>query len=137
MKTILKMVLGLLCGCAIGFLVGIGAAVVFNDVSWSEAIHKVFSGNMSALIYRASGAFLCLAGMLLLKRVIDEDHLWIASVFGAVLHNTGQMAAALLILRTPSLLIYYPFLLVSGCLAGAFTGACAQLVTHRLKGWKR
>ncbi len=98
---------------------------------------SVFSGNMSALIYSASGAFLCLAGMLLLKRVIDENHLWIASVFGAVLHNTGQMAAALLILRTPSLLIYYPFLLVSGCLAGAFTGACAQLVTHRLKGWKR
>ena len=98
---------------------------------------SVLTGNLSALIYSASGAFLCLAGMLLLKRLIDEDHLWIASVFGAVLHNTGQMAAALLVLRTPSLLIYYPFLLVSGCLAGAFTGICAQLVTHRLKGWKR
>ena len=98
---------------------------------------SVLTGNLSALIYSASGAFLCLAGMLLLKRVIDEDHLWMASVFGAVLHNTGQMAVALLMLRTPSLLIYYPFLLVSGCLAGAFTGICAQLVTHRLKGWKR
>ena len=98
---------------------------------------SVLTGNLSALIYSASGAFLCLAGMLLLKRIIDEDHLWMASVFGAVLHNTGQMAAALLVLRTPSLLIYYPFLLVSGCLAGAFTGICAQLVTHRLKGWKR
>jgi len=98
---------------------------------------SVLTGNLSALIYSASGAFLCLAGMLLLKRVIDEDHLWMASVFGAVLHNTGQMAVALLMLRTPSLLIYYPFLLVSGCLAGAFTGICAQIVTHRLKGWKR
>ena len=98
---------------------------------------SVLTGNLSALIYSASGAFLCLAGMLLLKRVIDEDHLWMASVFGAVLHNTGQTAAALLILRTPSLLVYYPFLLVSGCLAGAFTGVCAQLVTHRLKGLKR
>lgn len=101
------------------------------------ALGSVLTGNLSALIYSASGAFLCLAGMLLLKRVIDEDHLWMASVFGAVLHNTGQMAVALLMLRTPSLLIYYPFLLVSGCLAGAFTGVCAQLVTHRLKGWKR
>ena len=98
---------------------------------------SALTGNLSALIYSASGSFLCLAGMLLLKRVIDEDHLWMASVFGAVLHNTGQMAVALLMLRTPSLLIYYPFLLVSGCLAGAFTGVCAQLVTHRLKGWKR
>ena len=98
---------------------------------------SVLTGNLSALIYSASGAFLCLAGMLLLKRVIDEKHLWMASVFGAVLHNTGQTAVALLMLRTPSLLIYYPFLLVSGCLTGAFTGICAQLVTRRLKGWKR
>lgn len=93
----------------------------------------VFSGNFSALIYGASGAALCLLGMLLLRRWIDESHLWTASVFGAVLHNTGQMAAALLIMQTPQLLLYYPFLLVSGCLAGAFTGLCAQFVIGRLK----
>lgn len=94
----------------------------------------VFSGNFTALLYSASGALLCLAGMLLLRRVIDEKHLWTASVFGAVLHNTGQMAAALLVTMTPQLLLYYPFLLVSGCLSGAFTGLCAQLITARLKG---
>lgn len=96
----------------------------------------VFSGNFMALIYSASGAFLCLAGMLLLRRWIDEKHLWMASVFGAVLHNTGQMAAALLVTGTIQLLLYYPFLLVSGCLAGAFTGLCAQFVNARLKGRK-
>ena len=97
----------------------------------------VFSGNFMALLYSASGAFLCLVGMLVLRRWIDEKHLWTASVFGAVLHNTGQMAAALLVTRTVQLLLYYPFLIVSGCLAGAFTGLCAQMVTARLKGWKR
>ena len=96
----------------------------------------VFSGNFTALLYSASGAFLCLVGMLLLRRWIDEKHIWIASVFGALLHNTGQMAAALFVTRTPQLLLYYPFLLVSGCLAGAFTGLCAQIVTARLKGRK-
>lgn len=97
----------------------------------------VFGGNLSALFYSAAGAYLCLIGMLLLKRVIDEKHLWMASVLGAVLHNTGQMLTALVLLRTPQLLMYYPFLLLSGCLAGAFTGLCAQLVTARMKGWKR
>ena len=97
----------------------------------------VFSGNFMALLYSASGAFLCLVGMLLLRRWIDEKHLWTASVFGAVLHNTGQMAAALLVTQTVQLLLYYPFLIVSGCLAGAFTGLCAQFITARLKGWKR
>lgn len=93
----------------------------------------VFSGNMSALIYSAAGSLLCLLGMLALRKIIDERHLWIASVFGALLHNTGQMAAALLIMRTPQIIMYYPFLMVSGCIAGAFTGLCAQYVTIRLK----
>ena len=97
----------------------------------------VFSGNFMALIYSASGAFLCLVGMLLLRRFIDEKHLWVASVLGAVLHNTGQMAAALIVTRTAQLLLYYPFLIVSGCLAGAFTGLCAQIVTARLKRRKK
>lgn len=97
----------------------------------------VFSGNFLALIYSAAGSFLCMAGMLLLKKVIDEKHLWMASVLGAVLHNTGQMAAALLLMRTPQLIAYYPFLLVSGCLAGAFTGLCAQFVTARFRREKR
>ena len=97
----------------------------------------VFSGNFMALIYSASGAALCLIGMLLLRRWIDEKHLWIASVLGAVLHNTGQMAAALIVMQTPQLILYYPFLLVSGCLAGLFTGLCAQFVTLRLKNWKK
>lgn len=94
---------------------------------------SVFSGNIMALLYSACGSFLCLLGMIFFKRIIDEKHLWIASVFGALLHNTGQMAAALLVTQTPSLLFYYPFLVVAGCLAGAFTGLCAQAIMPRLK----
>ncbi len=97
---------------------------------------SVFSGNIMALLYSACGSFLCLLGMLFLKRIIDEKHLWIASVFGALLHNTGQMAAALLVTQTTSLLLYYPFLVVSGCLAGAFTGLCAQAIMPRLRRWE-
>ena len=33
----------------------------------------VFSGNFAALIYSAAGAVLCLLGMLILKRFIDEN----------------------------------------------------------------
>ena len=97
---------------------------------------SVFSGNFMALIYSASGAFLCLIGMLLLKRIIDEKHIWIASIFGAVLHNTGQMIAAVIVTQTVEIVAYYPFLLVSGCLAGAFTGLCAQLIMPRIKFFK-
>lgn len=92
----------------------------------------VFSGNMMALAYSFAGSVLCLAGMLMLRKVIDKKHIWIASVFGAVLHNIGQILIAVLVMGT-GVLVYLPFLLVSGCLAGAFTGGCAQIVLRRMK----
>lgn len=92
----------------------------------------VFGGNMMALAYSFAGSSLCLAGMLFLRKIIDKNHIWIASVFGAILHNIGQMAIAVLIMGQ-GVLVYLPFLLVTGCLAGAFTGGCAQAVLHRTK----
>ena len=75
------------------------------------------------------GAYILVAALCL---IIDKNHIWIASVFGAVLHNIGQITVAVLVMGT-GVLVYLPFLLVSGCLAGAFTGGCAQLVIGRVK----
>ena len=98
---------------------------------------SIFGVNITALIYSASGAVLCLLGMLLLKRIIDEKHIWIASILGAVLHNTGQIIAAVIVTQTVQIFAYYPFLLVSGCLAGLFTGLCAQLIMPRIKFFRK
>jgi heptaprenyl diphosphate synthase len=109
------------------------AGEVFAVVIARILLGAVFAGNLYAVIYSLSGAALCLAGMLVFRKFIDERHLWISSVFGAVLHNTGQLLAAVLLLGTPQILLYWPFLLLSGCLSGFFTGLCAQLVAKRLK----
>lgn len=90
-----------------------------------------FGGNMIAFFYSLAGGILCLAGMLCLRRAIPEKYIWLCSVFGAVLHNIGQISVAILITGTPAVIAYLPFLLVSGCAAGAFTGGCAQLVMRR------
>ena len=92
----------------------------------------VFSSNFSALIYSLAGALLCLAGMLLLRWFIPIGYLWLCSIIGAVLHNTGQIAVAVLVMRSMAVAVYYPILIVSGCIAGAFTGICAQLILKRL-----
>ena len=92
----------------------------------------IFASNMLALLYSLAGGMLCLAGMLLLKKAIPEQYLWLCSVFGAVFHNTGQMAMALVITRTFAVLAHYPMLIVTGCIAGLFTGLCAQFVLKRL-----
>src|SRR5699024_5941479 len=90
----------------------------------------LLGGRGIAILYSAAGGAACFAGMLLLKRAIPERHLWLASVFGAALHNLGQMAVAMAISGT-AVLAYLPFLLLAGCAAGAFTGLCAQLVIQK------
>lgn len=94
-----------------------------------------FSGRAIALLYSAAGGTACFLGMLLLKRVIPPRWLWISSVLGAVFHNIGQIAVAVAVIGI-SALAYLPFLLVSGCLAGAFTGLCAQLVMQKGRFWR-
>ena len=90
-----------------------------------------FSANPSALIYSASGAFACLTGMILLKRIIPVEYIWLASIVGAILHNTGQIIAAAAAVRSASVFAYYPPLLVAGCIAGMFTGICAAVILKR------
>lgn len=104
------------------------AMIVFSRI----LMGAFFSGNMMAMLYSVAGASLCLAGMLFLKKIIPEKYLWVCSVFGAVLHNTGQIIVACLIAGM-GVIAYFPFLLVSGCIAGSFTGMCAQQVINRLE----
>ncbi len=93
----------------------------------------MFSGNPSALLYSAAGALCCLLGMLALRRFLPEEQIWLCSVIGAMLHNIGQITAAVIIMQSFSVTAYLPLLLVTGSLAGAFTGICAQLLVKRLK----
>ena len=93
----------------------------------------VFSGNPSALLYSAAGAISCLCGMLLLRGVLPEKQIWLCSVIGAMLHNLGQITAAVIIMRSFGVVAYLPLLLVTGSLAGAFTGICTQLLLGRIK----
>ena len=93
----------------------------------------MFSGNPSALLYSAAGALACLCGMLLLRRILPEQQIWLCSVIGAMLHNVGQITAAVIMMQSFGVIAYLPILLVTGSLAGAFTGLCAQLVLHRIK----
>ena len=95
----------------------------------------LLGGRGIAILYSAAGGAACFAGMLLLKRLIPARYLWLASIFGAALHNLGQMAVAVAI-AGPATLAYLPFLLLAGCAAGTFTGLCAQLVLQKGRFWK-
>lgn len=101
--------------------------VVFTRV----ILGTVFSANFSAIIYSLAGAVLCLVGMLGVKKIISQRYIWLSSIIGAILHNTGQIVAAILIMRSFAVAVYYPMLIIAGCIAGMFTGICAQLIVSR------
>ena len=94
---------------------------------------SIFSGNPSALLYSAAGAMTCFCGMLLLRHMLSEKQIWLCSVIGAMLHNIGQITAAVIIMQSFGVVAYLPILLVTGSLVGAFTGLCAQLLLNRIK----
>lgn len=94
---------------------------------------SIFGGNLMAMLFSFGGSVLCILGMSLLKKLVAEKYIWLSSVIGAVLHNIGQIAVACLVMQTFAVFGYLPFLIVSGCIAGLFTGLCAQFVIIQLK----
>ena len=109
------------------FTPGETAMTVFARV----LLGAMFSGNFSALIYSASGAFFCLLGMLALRHILPEKQIWLCSVIGAMLHNIGQVTAAAAVMRSWAVAAYLPILLTAGSVAGLMTGLAAQLILSR------
>lgn len=89
-------------------------------------------GGVNAMMYAFAGGLLSMAAMALLSR-IKGAHPITVSMAGGVAHNVGQVALAMLILQTPSLLYYMAVLMIAGLITGAVTGVAATLVMKHLK----
>lgn len=107
------------------------AAVLFLRI----ILGSIFTGQIVSFIYSLSGGVLSFVLMLLLKRFFPDNKVWVLSVLCAVAHNIGQLVAAAVMLQSLAVIYYLPVLMVSGIIAGACTGLCAQLVLKRLKGF--
>ncbi len=94
---------------------------------------SIFSGAMTTLLYSLSGGLLCYLSMLPLRRILTKKQIWVCGVFGAVAHNIGQTLAAIAVFRTLAVAAYFPLLVLSGIIAGLFTGLCAQFVVNRIR----
>lgn len=92
----------------------------------------MFLGQAISLLYSLSGGLLCLLAILLVKRLLHGHYLFLASMTGAVFHNLGQIAIAFLLTGVPAVLVYLPFLLLSGLVTGLFIGLCARFTLRFL-----
>ena len=88
-------------------------------------------GNTMTLAYSLSGFALSFLTMLLLRK-IGGFHRTVVSLTGGVMHNVGQLMAAVALLHSQVLLYYLPVLMVAGVMAGALIGVVAGLITERI-----
>ena len=92
----------------------------------------LFFGQVISLLYSLSGGLLCLLAMVFVQRLLHGHYLFLASMTGAVFHNLGQIGVAFLLTSVPAVLVYLPFLLLSGLVTGMFIGLCAHFTLRFL-----
>ena len=104
-----------------------GAAILAGRIF----LGAVFAGNFSTIFYSAAGGALAILTTIGLKRILTLKQLWVTGALSAVAHAVGQMAVAIAMTGTPGLIVYLPVLIVTGIIAGLFTGLCAQFLVNR------
>ena len=92
----------------------------------------LFSG-VNAMLYAFAGGLLSMLVMSLLYR-LKGFHIVTVAMAGAVMHNVGQVALAMLMLETPRLLYYMAVLMLVGLVTGFLTGNAAKLLLRRIPG---
>ncbi len=97
---------------------------------------SLFAGGMT-IFYSLAGGLCCYLVMLLMRKLVTQRQIWVCSVLGAMAHNAGQTAAAVMLTRTPGVAAWLPALRFSGILTGLFTGLCAQFLLERLSKLKK
>ena len=113
-------------------------------VGWKETVIvsiiriilvSMLFGNVQALTFSIAGAVLSLLGMILLHKLKLFSSVTV-SVTGGILHNVGQIIAAVFWTGTVQIVFYLPALLISGTVAGTLIGILAGLMVKRMEKWK-
>ena len=106
---------------------GQAAAVSFVRI---VAVSLLF-GNPMTFAYSVAGGVLSLLAMALLKKLDILSTVGV-SVAGGVLHNTGQILMAMLLLDTAQLGYYLIILAVTGTISGVLIGLCGNFAIKRI-----
>lgn len=93
----------------------------------------IFSGALTSILFSLTGGVLSLLAMYVVKTYGQKWFSMVGvSIFGACLHNTGQIFAAILLTGTFQFISYLPILLIAGVITGILIGFICQGVISRL-----
>ncbi|MBE5956138.1 MAG: Gx transporter family protein [Lachnospiraceae bacterium] len=114
--------------------------VLIYRSSWKDAVtvsvlriilSGILFGNVFSIIYSFCGALLSLFFMCLLKPVRGFSVIGI-SMTGGVVHNLGQLLAAIYLMENGNIMYYFPVLMIAGLVTGTLIGIGAREVLKRL-----
>ena len=89
-------------------------------------------GNVNSFLFSISGAALSLTIMIIMKK-LDFFSCIGVSVCGGVMHNIGQIIAAVFIMGSEAIVFYLPVLIVSGVFTGVVIGVVSGIVAKRVR----
>ncbi|MBO5552250.1 MAG: Gx transporter family protein [Lachnospiraceae bacterium] len=94
-------------------------------------ISGLLFGNAFAMLYSLLGTLLSLFAM----EVLKSSGLFSVtgvSAAGGVMHNLGQLLAAVIVTKSPAVLAYLPVLLIAGDLTGCLIGMISRIILIRI-----
>ena len=125
-----------------GVKLGLSNSVLILAICWLGVPHAfvlmivkvllsgfLFSG-VNAMMYALAGGVLSMLAMSVLHRL--GFSLTVTAMAGAVMHNVGQVALAMLMLRTGGLVYYMAVLMLVGLVTGFVTGTAVEILVRRL-----
>ena len=112
------------------YVLGVKEAIVINLLR--IALTALLFGNVNSFLFSISGAVLSLTIMIIMKR-LDFFSCIGVSVYGGVMHNVGQIIAAVFIMGSEAIVLYLPVLIVSGVFTGVVIGVVSGIVAKHVK----
>lgn len=115
------------------YVLGVKEAIVINLLR--IALTALLFGNVNSFLFSISGALLSLTIMIIMKK-LDFFSCIGVSVCGGVMHNVGQIIAAVFIMGSEAIVLYLPVLIVSGVFTGVVIWRCMPgIVAKLLRKW--
>ena len=111
------------------YKMGVKEAIIVSFVR--IVLVSMLFGHMQKFFFSLAGAALSLAVMIVLKKLVRAPEM-VVSIAGGVMHNVGQIIAAIIFLKTLAVVFNLPILLLSGSVAGVVVGIASAMLIKKV-----
>lgn len=112
------------------YVLGVKEAIMINLLR--IVLTSLLFGNVNSFLFSISGAALSLTIMIIMKKLNFFSCIGV-SVCGGVMHNIGQIIAAVFIMGSEAIVFYLPVLIVSGVFTGVVIGVVSGIVAKHVR----